>query len=58
MGKITRIEYDHATGVFTVQEVTGGQKCEYQTKDLWQVIQRVQNLVCEVKKERYWRKEG
>ena len=58
MGKITRIEYDHATGVFRIMELTEGDACEYQTKDIWQVVQRVQNLVCEVKKERYWRKEG
>lgn len=56
--KVTRFEYDHATGVFTVQEFTGGEKCEYQTKDVWKVIQRMQNLVREVGNERHWRREG
>ena len=54
MGKITRIEYDHATGVFRIMELTEGDACEYQTKDIWQVVQRVQNLISEVKTDRHW----
>lgn len=56
MGKITRIEYNHATGVFRIMELTQGDACEYQTKDIWQVVQRVQNLICEVKTDRHWTK--
>ena len=58
MGKITRIEYDHATGVFRIMELTEGDACEYQTKDIWQVIGRIQSLVCDASKERYWSREG
>ena len=54
MGKITRIEYDHATGVFRIMELAQDNACEYQTKDIWQVVQRVQNLICEVKTDRHW----
>ena len=53
MGKITRIEYDHATGVFRIMELTEGDACEYQTKDIWQVVQRVQSLACEAKSEHH-----
>ena len=50
--RITKIEYAHDTGVFTVQEVTEGDRCEYQTKNIWQVIQRIQYLVCDAVKQR------
>ena len=52
MGKTTRIEYDHATGVFRISELIEGDACEYQTKDIWKVVQRIQNLVCEAKTPR------
>ncbi len=55
--KRTVIEYNHDTGVFTIQEIVEGEKCHYQTKDIWQVIQRVQNLVCEIKNQGYWWRE-
>jgi len=56
--KITRIEYNHATKVFVMHEFIGGEKHEYQTKDIWQVIGRIQGLVCELSEERYWIKES
>ena len=50
--RITKIEYAHDTGVFTVQEVIEGDRCEYQTKNIWQVIQRIQDLVYDAAKQR------
>ena len=49
--KRTKIEYAHDTGVFTVQEVIEGDRCEYQTKNIWQVIQRIQDLVYDAAKQ-------
>ena len=45
MNRVTRIDYNHGSRVFVIIELVGGEECHYQTKDLWQVIQRIQNLV-------------
>lgn len=58
MGKVTRIEYSHGDRVFTIQEFVDGQKCQYQTKDVWQVVQRLQNMIGENERISYWYREG
>ena len=54
MSRTTRIDYNHSTRIFSIVELVEGEKCHYQTKNIWQVIQRLQDLACEVKQDRHW----
>ena len=57
--RVTKFEFDHSTGVITVEEYVRGKKCQYQTKDVWKVILLWQNLVSDFKPDgSYWLKGG
>ena len=44
MNRITRIEFDHDTKLFTVTELVEDKVCTLRTDNVWCVVQRVQDL--------------
>lgn len=45
MEKVTRIEFDHETKIFTIIEDDSDSKKTYTACNIWRVIQKLQNLV-------------